>query len=264
MDLSSLSTSQGILMSIGVLVIGFLLYFLSSKGKKYHLFDIVVVLLLIGLTIAAYYYPFNKDTVQIGTFDYNEVPAYEGQASIPINNNVPYFTKEEITYEPYEEYGELDSLGRCTSVKALLDLDMMPTEEREEIKDITPSGYQVAKYDDLIQDGFLYNRCHLIAYSLSAENANERNLITGTRYMNIEGMQPYELKISSYIHRTGNPVLYRVTPIFLNRELVARGVLLEAYSVLDDGEGIEFCVYCYNVQPGIEIDYATGNSSIKN
>ena len=175
-----------------------------------------------------------------------------------INNNVPEFEKTDYT-KSFEKYGELDSLGRCTSCIANIGTDLMPTEERGAIGSVKPTGWQVAKYSNI--DGrYLYNRCHLIGYQLSAENANPNNLITGTRYLNIEGMLPFENKVATYVKATSNHVLYRVTPIFKDDELVARGVQMEAYSIEDDGEGVEFNVYCYNVQPDIEIDYKTGNS----
>lgn len=175
-----------------------------------------------------------------------------------INNNIPEFEKTDYT-KSFEKYGKLDSLGRCTSCIANIGTELMPTEERGAIGSVKPTGWQVAKYSNI--DGrYLYNRCHLIGYQLTAENANPNNLITGTRYLNIEGMLPFEDKVATYIKATSNHVLYRVTPIFKDDELVARGVQMEAYSVEDDGEGVEFNVYCYNVQPDIEIDYKTGNS----
>lgn len=188
----------------------------------------------------------------------NEVEPYTVYPYTVINNNVPEFEKTDYT-KSFEKYGELDSLGRCTSCIANIGTDLMPTEERGAIGSVKPTGWQVAKYSNV--DGrYLYNRCHLIGYQLSAENANPNNLITGTRYLNIEGMLPFESKVATYVKATSNHVLYRVTPIFKDDELVARGVQMEAYSIEDDGEGVEFNVYCYNVQPDIEIDYKTGNS----
>lgn len=188
----------------------------------------------------------------------NEVEPYTVYPYTVINNNVPEFEKTDYT-KSFEKYGELDSLGRCTSCIANIGTDLMPTEERGAIGSVKPTGWQVAKYSNV--DGrYLYNRCHLISYQLSAENANPNNLITGTRYLNIEGMLPFENKVATYVKTTSNHVLYRVTPIFKDDELVARGVQMEAYSIEDDGEGVEFNVYCYNVQPDIEIDYKTGNS----
>lgn len=179
-----------------------------------------------------------------------------------VNDNQPYFTAEDMTTDPFETYSELDEFGRCGVAYANICRELMPTEEREAIGQVKPSGWHTVKYPEYIKDRYLYNRCHLIAYCLAGENANEKNLITGTRYMNVEGMLPFEEKVADYVDRTGNHVLYRVTPDFEGENLVASGVLMEAKSVEDDGEGIEFCVYCYNVQPGIVIDYATGDSRV--
>ncbi|WP_454970091.1 DNA/RNA non-specific endonuclease [Eubacterium sp.] len=188
----------------------------------------------------------------------SEVEPYTVYPYTVINNNIPEFEKTDYT-KSFEKYGKLDSLGRCTSCIANIGTELMPTEERGAIGSIKPTGWQVAKYSNI--DGrYLYNRCHLIGYQLTAENANPNNLITGTRYLNIEGMLPFEDKVATYVKATSNHVLYRVTPIFKDDELVARGVQMEAYSIEDDGEGVEFNVYCYNVQPDIEIDYKTGNS----
>lgn len=177
-----------------------------------------------------------------------------------INGNIPYFTKEELTTEPFENYSELDSLDRCGAAYANICKELMPDTERGEIGMIKPSGWHTVKYDIITDGRYLYNRCYLIAYSLAGENANPKNLITGTRYFNVEGMLPFEIKVANYVKNTGNHVLYRVTPDFKGDNLVASGVLMEAYSVEDDGKGICFCVYVYNIQPGIEIDYRTGES----
>ncbi|SDB07646.1 DNA/RNA non-specific endonuclease [Eubacterium oxidoreducens] len=192
-------------------------------------------------------------------FDITQIPEYCGVASYVVNNNEPYFTEDEITDEAFEDYGALDSLGRCTTAFACVGTETMPTQERGSIGSVKPTGWHTVKYNG-IDGNYLYNRCHLIAYCLGAENANEKNLITGTRYMNVEGMLPYEEETASYIDRTQNHVMYRVTPIFEENNFLASGVLMEAYSVEDEGEGICFCVYCYNVQPDITIDYATGDS----
>ena len=189
------------------------------------------------------------------------IPQYSGSAYVEINDNIPFFEESDITSTPYEEYSSLDRLGRCGPAMACLGRETMPTEERGEIGMIRPSGWHTVRYDDLIEDKYLYNRCHLIAYSLAGENDNELNLITGTRYMNIEGMLPFEIEAIDYILDTGNHVLYRVTPCFFENDLVARGVLMEAYSVEDNGRGLCFNVFVFNVQPGINIDYRTGNSS---
>lgn len=196
------------------------------------------------------------------SFNYSELPKYGKNAYTTVNDNFPFFTREDFTDVSSETYGELDSLGRCTACFAVVGPDLMPTDERGSIGSVKPTGWQNVKYD-IVDGGYLYNRCHLIGYQLTAENANKQNLITGTRYLNIDGMLEFENMTADYIKETGNHVLYRVTPIFRNKELVARGVLMEGYSVEDNGEGICFCIYAYNVQPGIKIDYKTGESSLK-
>ena len=194
-------------------------------------------------------------------FDYNTVPEYNNEPYIEINNNKPYFNDTDITNKSYEHYSELDSLGRTGVAMACLGPETLPTEKRGPIGMIKPAGWHTVKYPDVIKDLYLYNRCHLIAFELSGENANEKNLTTGTRYLNISGMLPFENKTRKYIDDTKHHVIYRVTPIFINNELVCRGILIEAKSVEDNN--LEFCVYCYNVQPGIIIDYATGDSHKK-
>lgn len=192
-------------------------------------------------------------------FSLREIPAYSGTPYTEVNGNKPYFTEAELTTQSFETYSELDSLGRCGVAYANVGQDLMPTEPRGEIGAVKPTGWHLVKYDNV--DGkYLYNRCHLIAYMLAAENANPQNLITGTRYLNVQGMLPFETKVCDYVKNTGNHVLYRVTPIFDGDNLLADGVLMEAYSVEDAGEGISFCVFAYNVQPGIGIDYATGDN----
>ena len=192
-------------------------------------------------------------------FSLREIPAYSGTPYTEVNGNKPYFTEADLTTKSFETYSELDSLGRCGVAYANVGQDLMPTEPRGEIGAVKPTGWHLVKYDNV--DGkYLYNRCHLIAYMLAAENANPLNLITGTRYLNVQGMLPFETKVCDYVKNTGNHVLYRVTPIFDGDNLLADGVLMEAYSVEDAGEGICFCVFAYNVQPGIGIDYATGDN----
>lgn len=192
-------------------------------------------------------------------FSLREIPAYSGTPYTEVNGNKPYFTEADLTTQSFETYSELDSLGRCGVAYANVGQDLMPTEPRGEIGAVKPTGWHLVKYDNV--DGkYLYNRCHLIAYMLAAENANPQNLITGTRYLNVQGMLPFETKVCDYVKNTGNHVLYRVTPIFDGDNLLADGVLMEAYSVEDAGEGICFCVFAYNVQPGIGIDYATGDN----
>ena len=191
-----------------------------------------------------------------------QVPEYSGEPYAEIGGNIPSFTREMMTAKSRESYSKLDLLGRCGVAFANIGRDLMPTDERQSIGMIKPSGWHTVRYDDLIEGKYLYNRCHLIGYQLTGENANELNLITGTRYMNTEGMLPFENRVAEYVSSTGNHVLYRVTPIFKGHELVARGVQMEALSVEDDGKGICFNVFVYNVQPGITIDYATGDSRL--
>lgn len=194
-------------------------------------------------------------------FKLENVPAYSGNAYISVNGNQPYFSTNALTNNSYESYSDLDSLGRCGTAKACVGLDTMPTEERGSIGQIKPTGWHTVKYDSV--DGkYLYNRCHLIGYQLTAENANTSNLITGTRCLNIEGMLPFENMVADYVKETGNHVEYHVTPVFEGQDLLARGVLMEGYSVEDQGDGICFCVFAYNSQPGIDIDYATGDSKL--
>ena len=187
------------------------------------------------------------------------IPAYDGKAYVAVNNNEPFFTDSDMTTTAFENYSDLDSLGRCGVAYANICKDIMPTEERGKIGMIKPSGWHTVKYD-VIKDRYLYNRCHLIGYQLAGENANQKNLITGTRYLNVEGMLPFENLVADYVNNTGNHVLYRVTPMFSGSNLVANGVLIEAKSVEDNGGGILFNVYCYNVQPGIGINYENGDS----
>lgn len=197
----------------------------------------------------------------IQTLSVDEIPAYSGQADIEINQNVPGFTESDYTTEAFEQYSPLDGLGRCGIAYACVGEEIMPTEERGAIGMVKPSGWHTVKYD-FVDGKYLYNRCHLIAYMLSGENANTENLITGTRYMNTEGMLPYENQVADYVHDTGNHVLYRVTPLYEGDNLVASGVEIEASSVEDKGKSLSFHVYCYNVQPGVTIDYATGDSAL--
>lgn len=191
--------------------------------------------------------------------DIDNIPEFKGEPYIVINDNVPELSPEQADITYFENYAPLDSLGRCGVAFACLGLETMPTEDRGEIGQVKPSGWKTAKYD-CVDGKYLFNRCHLVGFQLSGENANERNLITGTRYMNVQGMLPFENMVADYIKETGNHVLYRVTPIFKGDELVARGVQMEAFSVEDEGEGICFNVYCYNNQPGVKVNYATGDS----
>lgn len=197
------------------------------------------------------------------TFSLDDIPAYSGDPYVILNDNQPDFDAEDLTTNSFEQYSDLDALNRCGPAYANIGKDLMPTEKRGSISNVKPSGWVTAKYDNV--DGkYLYNRCHLIGYQLTGENANEKNLITGTRSMNVDGMLPFENMVADYVKETGNHVLYRVTPVFEGDNLVASGVQMEALSVEDKGEGICFNVYTYNNQPGITINYATGESWLEN
>ena len=195
----------------------------------------------------------------VPSYTLEDLPEYSGEPYVVLNENVPDFPQEDETTNSFERYSPLDDLGRCGTAYANIGTDLMPTEERGSIEQVKPSGWQTVKYD-CVDGKYLYNRCHLIGYQLSGENANEENLITGTRYLNVEGMLPFEDQVADYVQETNNHVLYRVTPIFEGDNLLASGVVMEAKSVEDDGTGVCFCVYVYNVQPGVVIDYATGAS----
>ena len=193
--------------------------------------------------------------------DLNSIPKYNGEEFVAINNNVPNFDDKDKTTTSFETYSPLDNLGRCGEAYANIGRDLMPTQKRGDISSVKPSGWINKKYDtSLVDGGYIYNRCHLIGHQLAGEDANKENLITGTRYFNVDGMLPFENMIADYVKETNNHVLYRVTPIYDGDDLVAKGVQMEAYSVEDDGEGVMFNVFVYNVQPGIEIDYVTGES----
>ena len=194
-------------------------------------------------------------------FDLSSIPAYNGQAFVALNGGVPWFTEAQKVTQSYETYGALDALGRCTVVMACCGRDLMPTGDRGNISSIKPTGWVQAQYS-IVNGGNLYNRCHLIGWQITGEDANECNLITGTRYFN-EAMIPFENMIADYIKETGNHVMYRVTPVFEGNNLVASGAVMEAWSVEDEGDGVCFNVYCYNVQPGVVIDYATGESYLE-
>lgn len=205
----------------------------------------------------------NVENQQIEVTEHVEVssvPEYSGEPYITIDNNEPDFTDKEIEEDAFESYSELDEKGRCGVAEAVVGKELMPKEERGKIGQVKPSGWHTVKYDN-VEGKYLYNRCHLIGYQLTAENANEKNLITGTRYMNVEGMLPFENMVADYIDETNQHVRYRITPIYEGENLVASGVEMEAESVEDKGDGLSFHVYVYNVQPGIEIDYATGESA---
>lgn len=205
----------------------------------------------------------NKPNIVAPDFDINSIPKYNNKPFAVINNNIPFFLKTDMVAKSFEYYSKLDNLGRCGFAFANIGTDIMPTKKRESISHIKPTGWHSVKYDN-IPGKNLYNRCHLIGFQLAGENANENNLITGTRYLNVDGMLPFENMIADYVKETNNHVLYRVTPIFRGNNLVADGVLMEAKSVEDNGEGILFNVFAYNVQPKIIIDYKTGKSRLAN
>lgn len=230
----------------------------KKKGKKLSPVEVVILLIVaIGSYIFYNYGPgAAPHAVSIA-----DVPEYSGHAYAVINENKPLFDADDLVTESYEYYSPLDGLGRCGYAMACVGRELMPTEDRESISAVKPSGWIQAQYD-FVESRSLYNRCHLIGFQLTGENANERNLITGTRYLNTQGMLPYENMIADYIKETGNHVIYRVTPIYADDDLVASGVQMEARSVEDQGEGICFHVYVYNVQPGVVIDYATGESRL--
>lgn len=201
-------------------------------------------------------YEINEESVTL-----SDVPAYTGNPFVEVNDNIPFFSSSDNGTDSFETYSELDALGRCGVAYANIGMDLMPTEERGNIGQVKPTGWHTVKYD-CVDGKYLYNRCHLIGYQLTAENANEKNLITGTRYMNVDGMLPFENMVADYIKETNNHVLYRVTPLYEGNNLVSSGVLMEAKSVEDDGAGILYNVFIYNVQPGVYINYATGESSL--
>ncbi len=242
---------------------------MSKKGLKKTSISIVTVLILLvgGYNYQDIYNIIDNNLASVlekreeVKYSYNitKIPTYSGSSYVIINDNIPNFTESDKTTESFESYSELDSLGRCGVAFSNIGKDLMPTEERGSIGMIKPSGWHTVKYD-IVDGKYLYNRCHLIGYQLTGENANNKNLITCTRYMNTVGMLEWENKVASYIKETNNHVLYRVTPIFEDDNLLATGVEMEAYSVEDNGKGIMFHIFVYNVQDGITIDYKTGDS----
>ena len=203
----------------------------------------------------------NSLSAEAPAFSLSAIAEYTDKPYVAVNGNVPYFTESELTDQSYEYYSDLDALGRCGTACASIGQDLMPTESRGSIGMVKPTGWHTVRYDDLVDGKYLYNRCHLIGYQLTGENANTKNLITGTRYLNIDGMLPFENMVADYVKETDQHVMYRVTPVFEGDNLLAAGVLMEGKSVEDNGEGVLFCVFAYNVQPGVSIDYATGESS---
>ena len=231
-----------------------------KKQNRVWLSLALLLILLAGLWYLHTAGDIQSQHVQSVTAIYlDDIPPFSGEPYVAVNGNEPSFLPGEMTTSSYEVYSPLDGLGRCGAASACVGVDLMPTEERESIGQVKPSGWQSAKYD-CVDGKYLYNRCHLIGFQLAGENANEKNLITGTRYLNVTGMLPFENDVADYVQRTDNHVLYRVTPVFVGTELVARGVQMEAYSVEDAGDGVCFNVFAYNAQPGVIIDYATGES----
>ncbi len=241
---------------------------MSKKRKRYtreSLLFTIVVLLIVVFTEYKENILSNETPVSNviqSSFNLQEIPEFSNVPYVVLNNNIPNFQESDAVLEPFEQYSELDEFGRCGVAFANICKEIMPNEPRGEIGSVKPSGWHTVRYDDLVEGKYLYNRCHLIGYQLAGENANEKNLITGTRYLNVKGMLPFENKVAEYVDRTNHHVLYRVTPIFKENNLVASGVEMEGYSVEDKGEGICFHVYVYNCQPGVVIDYATGDSHI--
>ena len=240
-----------------------------NKKEQKKLTGLFISLLAIIIIVALEYYGVdvietsNKLLGEHTEYNIGEIPEFDGKTPyIVLNNNIPNFEEEDFTLESFEKYSELDYLGRCGVAFANISIETMPTESRENISNVKPTGWQVAKYD-FIDGKYLYNRCHLIGFQLTAENANNKNLITGTRYLNVTGMLPFENQVAEYVKRTKKHVLYRVTPIFEGTNLVANGVQMEAESVEDKGKSILFNVYVYNNQPNIIIDYATGNNQME-
>lgn len=225
----------------------------KNKGNK-KINGVLRILIIVLAFLAALYYYRNTPTASI-----DDIPVYSGQPYVVLNDNQPNFELEDLTTEEFELYSDLDSLGRCGIAYANISPETMPTEPRGEIGQVKPTGWHTVKYD-CVDGKYLYNRCHLIGFQLAGENANEKNLITGTRYLNVEGMLPFENMVAEYVDETGNHVLYRITPIYEGSNLIAAGVQMEAISVEDEGEGVCFNVFVYNVQPGVVIDYATGDS----
>ena len=229
----------------------------KQQTKTIHLTvkqALLVVVLLIVVSAVRWYL-----TPPAETYSMENIPPYDGTPYVVLNDNQPSFTEEDMTDVSYEFYSDLDELGRCGVTEACIGRDLMPTEKRGDISSVKPTGWVQNQYD-FVDGKSLWNRCHLIGFQLAGENANECNLITGTRYLNVEGMLPFENLVADYVKETDNHVRYRVIPAFQGTELVARGVQMEAYSVEDSGDGVCFNVFCYNVQPGVEIDYATGDN----
>ncbi len=233
----------------------------QSRRLVTSFWAVMLCLLLVGCTQTAAPNTGDSGSVSGDRASSDEIPAFSGKAYVELDGNEPDFDETELTEKSFEKYEELDSLGRCGTAYANIGRDLMPKKERENISPVKPSGWHTVKYD-CVEGKYLYNRCHLIGYQLTGENANKKNLITGTRFLNVEGMLPFENEVAEYVRRTGNHVLYRVTPLYEGDNLVAGGVQMEACSVEDKGKGVRFNIYAYNNQPGVAIDYATGESRL--
>lgn len=236
-----------------------------SKRRKISVQQSIISIVL--LVLIALFGVYEKDAEQVVSesnsgisFNLDEIPEFSDMSYVVLNENRPFFEECDYTLEPFEKYSDLDEWGRCGIAYANVCKEIMPTEKRGEIGNVKPTGWHTVRYDDLVEGKYLYNRCHLIGYQLAGENANEKNLITGTRYFNMNGMLPFENQVADYVEETNHHVLYRVTPIFEGNNLVAKGVQMEGFSVEDRGEGVCFHVFVYNAQPGITIDYLTGES----
>lgn len=236
-----------------------------SKRRKVSVKQSIISIVL--LVLIALFGVHEKDAEQVVSesnseisFNLDEIPEFSDVSYVVLNENRPFFEESTYTLEPFEKYSDLDEWGRCGIAYANVCKEIMPTEKRGEIGNVKPTGWHTVRYDDLVEGKYLYNRCHLIGYQLAGENANEKNLITGTRYFNMNGMLPFENQVADYVEETNHHVLYRVTPIFEGNNLVAKGVQMEGFSVEDRGEGVCFNVFVYNAQPGIAIDYLTGES----
>lgn len=238
---------------------------MAKKKKKTNLWNICMLIIICALFISVYFEDeLRKIILQSGiqqSYALENIPKYDGNAYIVLDENIPKFKEDDYKLDSFEYYSDLDYLGRAKEAYANIGIDLMPTEERTSIGQIKPSGWKTIKYD-IVPGKYLYNRCHLIGYQLTGENANEKNLITCTRYMNTTGMLEFENKVAEYVKETKNHVLYRVTPIYEGENLLANGVQMEAYSIEDNGKGIQFNVFVYNVQEGIEIDYKDGSSTL--
>ncbi len=232
------------------------------NNAKLSIFLIILLICSVFLSGCVATEPQINSSLPTSSESVDTIPEYTDSPYVVLNNNIPSFAESALTAKSFEKYSELDELGRCGVAQACVGVDIMPTEDRGEIGQVKPMGWHTVKYD-IVDGKYLYNRCHLIGFQLTGENANKQNLITGTRYFNVDGMLPFENLVADYVKETENHVMFRVTPVYDGQNLVANGVQMEAYSVEDKGEGVCFNVFVYNIQPGVEIDYLTGESKLK-